>query len=163
MILLMDAFAQFIDYLQKKLQVLPTISDPRNVIVGETLSLLDLPIEAFPRAEILITKLKGNDFIDQRNLNQAFRFTIAGFIRRSGFSVQNISADDMFASMHFGREILKVILDTHNSVISGEKVCDGFLQISGYPEISFEYEMFDEITTCIVSAEAEIMLPDNYL
>jgi hypothetical protein len=159
----MDAFAQFINYLQTKLQEIPTISDPRNVIVGETISLLDLPEEAFPRIEILITKLKGQDFIDQRNLQQGFRFSLAGFLKRTGFNAQNVSSDDMFQSMRFGREILKVVLDTHTAVISGEPICDGFLQISGYPEISFEYEMFDEITTCIVSAEAEVMLPDNYL
>lgn len=157
----MDAFAQFLDYLIKNLKdKCPTLTDPRNIIIGESQSLLDLGHDEFPRAEILITKLKCDGFIDQRSIEQSFRFSIGGFIRRDDF---HVSPDDMYAALHFGREMLKVVMESHEDRIRGNFPCEGFQQINGYPEVFYEYEMFDKITGVILNAEAQVTLPDIYI
>jgi len=160
----MDSFSQFLDYLVKKIQTsVPTISDPLNVIIGESKSLVTMYDDQFPRAELLISKLKFDNFIDQRMMSQSFRFSVAGYIKRHGNHTDDVTPEDMYQAITFGRQVMHAIMDSHNDKIAGVPICDGFQQINGFPEVHFEYEMFDQITAFIVVAEAEIQLIDTYI
>jgi len=156
-----EPLADFLDSLiNKHIEYGTFARNPENIIIGETLTgLVQKSDDYFPRIEILITKLKGDGFIDQRNMNQSFRISQAGYIRRK----ENVTIpQDMFDAIRWGREFLKILYMFHDDRVSGIFPCDGFIQISGYPEVFFEYEMFPKITSVVVEAEAEIQLADNY-
>lgn len=156
----MDSFAEYLDYLVRKLRT--NVTDPRNIIVGETKSLMGLYDESFPRCEILVDKLKFDGFQDQRNLLQSYRFSIAGYIRRHGDHPEDVTLDDMVQLISFARKTFRSVMSAHDDKLAGVPVCTGFQKIDGYPEIHLEFEMFDQISAFLMMAEIEVYLPDNY-
>jgi len=157
-----ESFAQFLHYLLNDIRDnYSYIKDSKNVVIGESLSLLDKPDSDFPRAEILIQKQKYNGWVDQRVLDQSFRFSIGVHIRRVK---DETTEEDMFDALNAGQELMKTIYRMHETVIDkgAGAICDGFIQIAGFPEIYYEYEIFPRTTTIILIAEAEIQLWDTY-
>jgi hypothetical protein len=157
-----ESFAQFLNYILNDIREKSSyIKDADNVIIGESLSMLDKPDSFFPRAELLISKQKYNGWLDQRMLNQSFRFSIGAHLRREH---DNTTEEDMFDALNWGQELMNTIYNMHETAIQDgpNTICDGFIQISGYPEIFCEYELFPRITTVILVAEAEIQLLDTY-
>lgn len=156
-----EPLAQFLDTVLTKYRTLGTFAtNPDNVVIGESkYGLVNLPDTSFPRLEGLITKLKYDGFTDQRIVNQSFRFSIAGHLRRD----QDDTVDaDMFDAISWGRELTQLLFTIHDDVVAGNPPCDGFIQINGYPEVFFEYELFPKITSIILIAEAEVQLTDTY-
>jgi hypothetical protein len=153
------SYAQFMNYLltdiRSKFDLIP---DDKNVVIGESLSLLDKPDSYFPRAELLITKQKYNGWRDQRVLDQSFRFSIGVHLRRAQ---DETTEEDMYTALDLGSELMSLIYDMHRAKIQGVPICDGFIQIGGFPEVFYEYELFPKITTIILLAEAEVQLQDT--
>jgi hypothetical protein len=158
----LEPFSTFMEYLIKDLRAHDTtVTDPQNIVIGESMSLIDKPDSFFPRLEILITKQKYNGWIDQRNLEQAFRFSIAGHFRRDQ---DDVTESDMYKILDWGQSLITLIYRMHDvSVSSGQDaITPGFIQVSGYPEIFAEYELFPRISTTILIAEIEIQLRDTF-
>lgn len=156
-----SSFSQFMNFLVEDIRNGDNIfTDPSNVVIGESLSMLDKPDSYFPRAEMLITKRKYNGWLDQRMLNQSFRFSIGAHIRRKH---DHTTDEDMFDALDLGDQLMQTIYNMHNVAIQKgpETICDGFIQVSGFPEVFAEYELFPRITTVILVAEVEIQLVDT--
>jgi hypothetical protein len=146
-----------------KLRAISEITDPLNVIIGETMSILDLPDTAFPRCELLMDKLKFSGFIDQRMLEQNYRLCVSAYMKRpSSDHAEDVTEQDMYDAITFGRKIMKAFMSANDDKLAGRPVCEGFLQMNGYPTMDIEYEMFAPITGILISAEPEIQLIDTY-
>ena len=158
-----EPFADFLNAVLKKHRVSPGSSfatNSDNIVIGESkYGLVDLPDECFPRIEGLITKLKYDGYTDQRIVDQAFRFSIAGHLRRAQDETTDV---DMWNAIKWGREIVRYLFLLHEDRIAGNLPCDGFIQIGGYPEVFFEYELFPRTTSVILIAEAEVQLVDTF-
>lgn len=155
-----EPFAQFLDYLMNKYTTLGTyVTNPDNIVIGESMSMVTRPDADFPRLEFLISKLKYDGYTDQRVINQTFRFSVGGHLRRAQ---DDTTKEDMFDAIKWGRELVKLMYEIHNDVIAGNFPCDGFIQMSGFPEVFMEYELFPKITSVILVAEAEIQLYDDF-
>lgn len=156
----LEPFAQLMEYIVDKIRTKSTfITNPENVVIGESLSLLDKPDKMFPRAELLIVKDKANGFIDQRQINHSLRISIGGHIKRD----QDLTTpQDMYDAVSFGNEIMNVIYTMHEDNIQGIEICDGFIQVGGFNEIFYEYELFPRTTTVIVIAEVQIETYDTF-
>lgn len=153
-----EPFAQFLDFIVERLKSECTfIKNPENIIIGETVGLDLLSDEDFPRIEILIKKDKGNGYIGQRLMNSALRIDIGCHARREQ---DDYTVEDMYENIRFGTEVKKIIYKLHNAKLSGTHVCDGFQQMSGFPEVFYEHEIAPKISTAIVVTEAEIQLDD---
>jgi len=157
-----EPLAQFMESLRDKLISETTvITDNNNIIIGETGNgLLQLnDTEDFPRIEMLIDGLSYDGFIDQRQQDQSFRYSMAGHLKReSDITTRN----DMYAVVNWGREMIKSMYGLHDDRIAGNSPCDGFIQIGGFAKVKYEYELFPKTTTVIIMAEAEITLLDVY-
>jgi len=156
-----SSFSQFMDFLINDIRANSTyIKDPDNVVIGESLSMLDKPDSYFPRAEALITKRKYNGWLDQRILNQSFRFSIGAHLRREH---DHTTEEDMYDALDWGDELMRSIYNMHEVAIQQgpDAICEGFIQVSGFPEVFAEYELFPRITTVILVAEVEIQLRDT--
>jgi hypothetical protein len=152
--------AQYIRYLMNKMLSRGTfVVKEDNLVIGESVDLIGLPNESFPRMEFLITKIKWDGYIDQRMENQSFRFQINAYIRRENDAVVE---EDMFMAIRWGREIKRIVSMSHIDRIKGNPPCDGFMQMDGFPEVFPEYELITKITTVIFVGEVEICLPDTY-
>lgn len=156
-----EPFAQFLQTLVDKYSQYSTfINNPENIIIGESCNgLISLPDSSFPRLEILIIKLKYDGYTDQRIINQSFRFSIAGHIKRD---YEIVTPQDMFSLIDFGTELTSILFSVHNDVISGISPCDGFIKMGDFPEVFFEHETFPKTSSVILVAEAEIQLIDTY-
>jgi len=157
-----ESFSKFLNFILKDIRENSTIiTNPENVIIGESLSLLDKPDSAYPRVELLISKQKYNGWLDQRILDQSFRFSIGAHLRREH---DDTTEEDMFNALNWGQELMNSLYKLHEVAIQQgpEAICDGFIQMSGYPEIFCEYELFPRTTSVIIVAEAEIQLLDTY-
>ena len=155
-----EPFAQFLDYLITKFTSGCTfVTDPTNIIIGETPDMIGLNDGKFPRLEILIAKLAYGGFLDQRTVQQSFRISIGGHIRRTQ---DTTTSSDMYSLIQFGTELANLVYSAHTDKMNGVPICDGFIQIGGFPELFFEYELFPKISTVLLVAEAEIQLTDIY-
>lgn len=155
-----EPLAQLLNYLITKFKASCTfITDPTNVIIGETPDLIGLPDTKYPRVEVLIRKLAYGGYADQRIVNQGYRIDVGGHIRRAQDAT---TEEDMYTAIRFGTELVNLVYSAHTDKIAGTPVCDGFIQMSGFPEMFFEYELFPKITSVILVAEAEIQLRDIY-
>jgi hypothetical protein len=136
------------------------VNDPTNIVMGESLNgLIHKNDDMFPRLELLITKLKFDGYIDQRNMNQGFRFSVAGHLRRDS---NDTIPQDMWDAVRWGRELVQILFTLNDDRIAGNPPCDGYIQMGGFPEVFFEYELFPKITSVILIAEAEIQLSDTF-
>lgn len=156
-----EPLADFIENLLTKYKNEGTFAtDPSNVVIGESrYGLANKPDSAFPRLELLISKLKYDGFIDQRIVNQSFRISVAGHIRRD---TDDTTSEDMYQAIQWGREMVRLLYTFHTDKIAGTSPCDGFIQIGGFPEVFFEYELFPKVTSVILMAEAEVQLTDIF-
>jgi len=156
-----EPLAEFLETLMEKYINNGTfVNDPTNIVMGESINgLVHLNNDMFPRLELLITKLKFDGFMDQRIINQSFRFSVAGHLKRNEVKT---TPENMWEAVRWGRELTQILFTIHDDVIAGKPPCDGFIQIGGFPEVFFEYEMFPKITSVILFAEAEIQLSDIY-
>jgi len=61
------------------------VTDNANIVIGESKYGLahKNATTYFPRLEALITKLKYDGYTDQRIVDQAFRFSLAGHLKRA--------------------------------------------------------------------------------
>lgn len=136
------------------------VNDPTNIIMGESFrGIAHLDDDKFPRLELLITKLKLDGYIDQRNMNQSFRFKVLGHLRREQ---DETIPQDMWDAVKWGRELLKILYTLNDDRIAGNSPCEGFIQIDGFAEVDIEYELFPKTTSVLLSAEADIQLSDIY-
>lgn len=158
-----EPLEQYLRYIIEKITEKSTwINDPQNIMIGESLSLLDKSDSYFPRAEILITKHKFNGWVDQRNLEQVLRYSIGIHLRREKDDVTN---EDMFDAINCGRQMMSIIMNIHNDIISkgASSIANGLIQMNGFPEIFYEYELFPRITTIILTnIETMFQLPDTF-
>lgn len=152
--------AQYLKYLITKMWDKGTfVTKEENLVIGESVDLLGRPNEDFPRMEFLITKMKWDGYTDQRFENQSFRFQINAYIRRVN---EEVVAQDMYDAIRFGREMKRITSMAHTDRIAGNLPCDGFIQMSGFPEVHPEYELIPQLTTIIFVGEIEVILPDTY-
>jgi len=155
-----EPFADYLNYLITSLVNKTTfVNDPDNVIIGETADVLGKPDDFFPRLETLITKMKDDGYIDQRMMDQSFRFSIMGYIRREE---ENTTSDDMFSLIKFARECKKIVYESNSDRANGDSPCDGFMQVGGFTEVFLEYEQIPKHSAFLLEAEVEIQLADTY-
>ena len=155
-----EPFADFFNYLITNFKNKTTyVTNPDNIIIGETVDIAGKPDTYFPRLEVLVDKLKFDGYIDQEQIKQGFRFTVVGIFRRES---NDVVAQDMFNLMGFARETIKIVNQANTDRRTGETICDGFIQIDGYPEIFMDHEMFPKTSTFVLAAEADIELSDTY-
>jgi len=156
----MEPCEQFLSRLMDKLWSQGTVVKLEdNIVIGETLDLMNKPDSGFPRMELLIEKLKFDGYIDQGIHAQSFRFSVGAHFRRKNMDVV---PEDMFTALRWGREIKAIVASFHNDRAQGILPCEGFVQLDGYPEITFEHELFPKITSVIFFGEANIELNDTY-
>ena len=155
-----EPFAQFFDYLITKFKNEGTIiTNPDNIVIGESLDFIHKDDSYFPRVEFLVSKLKFDGFMDGRNIEQSFRISLGAHLRRA---TDATTPEDMYDGIRLAREITKITYGIHLDKISGVTICDGFIQMGGFSEADIEYEIFPKITSVIYFAEAQIQLRDNY-
>lgn len=150
---------QFLLALETKLQSVSDITLNANVMIGETPSLVDLPNTAYPRMEVLITKDKGDGYNAQRYINFAFRFSIAGYMKRID---DGVSFADMTRLMNFGQRTRNAVFGMLDDKQAGSLTVPGFEKFAGYPETFYEFEIFyeAELMSFILEMEAHFNLKD---
>ena len=155
-----EPFVQFFKYLMDKMFSKGTfVNNPDNMVIGESIDLIGKDDSYFPRMEYLIDKIKWDGYIDQRMQSLSFRFQINAIYRREEDLVKD---EDMFTAVKWATEIKSIISSLHDDVVAGKTICDGFIQMDGFPEAFIKYELFPKTTTVIFVAEAEIQLIDTY-
>ena len=154
-----SSFGVYLKALEAKLKTSVLIADPDNVVMGDSRDILALPDTAFPRLEVLITKVKTNGYFSQRQQMFAFRYTIAGYIRRT---VDEVDFDDMVTLMDWGRQVVALNYSFLDDKQAGSSPCTGFLKMGDYPETFYDFELVDRISTfLIIDMEAQIQLSDT--
>jgi hypothetical protein len=152
---------QFLIKLLAKLRTCTYITSSANVIVGEMLEHSQLDNTMFPRLEILIAKSKENDYIDQRQIESEFRFSIAGWVRREKFN-NLVTEDDTFYLLDFAYEVKRLVKSFNSDKVNGIIVCDGFTQVSAFAELFYEHEIIEKLDSFILMHGIEFTLPDTY-
>lgn len=155
-----EPFADFMDYLITNLNSKSTFAtNSDNIIIGETINLAERESDFFPRVELLIKKMKDDGYVDQRIVDQSFRFTAIGHIHRAA---DDTTKEDMFTLIRFARETKSIIYGANTDRRLGNTICDGFKQIGGFTEIDMDFEMFPYISSFLIEGEAEIELEDVF-
>lgn len=155
-----EPLADFLNYLITNFKSKKTIvTDNDNIVIGEIAGIESKKDTFFPRLEILVNKLKMDGYLDQRNMEQSFRFTVVGFIKRDDDSVTD---SDMFDLVKFARETIKIIHQANTDRRNGVTVCDGFQQIDGFTEVHLVYEEIPKMSTFVLEGDANIQLEDTF-
>lgn len=155
-----EPFAQFMDSLEEKLTGCSFIDNSENVIVGETYDFFSLGVDDYPRLEILIDKDKGDGYYTQVGMEQSFRASVAGYLLREEEDTQKI---DMYNLITFGHECRRLIYQLNIDKETGDAPCDGFIQIAGFSEIFYEYELgIPKVSSFIFVFESNNGLPYDY-
>jgi hypothetical protein len=152
--------AEFLTYLVSNLKSKKTIvTSNDNIFIGEKANIQMLSDSDFPRLEIVIKKLNGGGYVDQGNIDEGFRVTIVGFIKRDS---DDTTDQDMYDIINFARETKKIVYQANSDRGAGTTVCEGFEQISGFSEIFVGYEMAPRTSAFVFEFEAEILLRDTF-
>ncbi len=156
-----EPLADFIEALMNKYQENTTfVNNPENIVIGESITgFAEMHDDKFPRIELLIDKLKYNGFIDQRQQDQSFRFSVGAHLRREQ---EETTREDMYTAIRWGRELIRDLFLLHEDRSTGNPPCEGFIQIEGYPEIDYEYELIPKISSVLLVGAAEITLLDTF-
>ena len=155
-----EPLAQFLDFMICKFIDNATFAtDPSNIVVGETRDTLGLSDSKLPRLELLITKSKNNGYIDQRQVDKSYRFSVGGHLRREQ---EETTPEDMWEAVRWGTELESSFYSLNDDKIAGKSPCDGFIQVGGFCEVYYEYELFPKITSILMVAEIEVQLTDTY-
>ncbi|MFA5395882.1 MAG: hypothetical protein WC346_07745 [Methanogenium sp.] len=156
----MAALDELLEAVDLKLKTCSFIQDTTNVLFGEEPILSGLGDEKLPRLETVITKLKCDGYVDQRNLKWTLRLGTAVYFRTDN---ENYTASlvEMKTAVIYGKEIADKYFSFLDERQAGNPPCNGFEQIGDYPEIFFEKELIPHTMAAIVHIEIELLLPDT--
>lgn len=156
----MSTERQIFEALVTKLANSSYVTDTNNIIIGESLDHSQLNESFFPRLEVLAIKSKEDDYIDQRQISQEFRFSVCGWVRRDRFN-NLITKDDMYYLMDFLDDTRKLIKSFNTDRINGIFVCDGFEKVSGYGESFYDFEIIEKLDSFTLIQAIEFTVADG--
>lgn len=154
----MSQIGDYLTALETKLKTCTVITNPALVLIGESDDILGLQDDQFPRLEVLISKDKQEGYSSQRKIDYAFRYSIAGYSRRS---VDAVSLADMVGIMNFGTEVRKLNYSFLDDKQAGSPPCAGFLMMGEFSETYYEFELFPRTNAFILEIEAKLELSDT--
>ena len=152
-----DSIVTMLKAVQTKLRTASLILDPANVILGEKdpHSLEAFDDDQYPRLETLITKLRINDYPDQKTLDQDFRISTAGYLRRAE---HEFTEQDMYDIMNFGTEVTSLLFSFNDDALAGFPPTDGFLFVGGFSDLFMEPEFITKTAAFIIEVEFKLNL-----
>lgn len=156
----MSAFSDFFTALNTKYASSSYVTDTDNIVFGESVDVMSLGEDSFPRLETLVIKAKCNGYADQRNLEWALRFGTAGFIKVDN-DTPHLTLSELSQITNFGVETVSLVYQLLDDKQSGSLVLDSFEKFGEYPEIFIEKELFPNTVAFLFAHEAHFLLPDT--
>ena len=150
---------EYFKAIEAKLQDNSTVATTdSNIIIGETIDLLGLNDDKFPRIENSIEIIKGAGYAAQRDIDFIVRHHVVGYIRRD---TDSYDFDDLVELCNFGIETRTFIYGMLDDKQNGNSPCNGFLKFEGFPLIYYDFELIPKISVFIIEVEAHIRLTDT--
>jgi len=147
--------------IQAKLATGSYVTNPNNIKMGESPSILDLVTSDgsnFPRFELLIEKDKSNGYLSQRQKEFSFRLSLAGYMQRDS---DEVSFSDMVNLTNFGVETRSLIFSFLDDKQAGNSPCTGFSRMGEFDECFYEFEIFPKISAFAFPFEIILILTDT--
>lgn len=154
----MSSLGTLLTSIDTKLKTVSEITNPDNVIIGETIDIFSKNETFFPRLEILIDKDKFDGSVGQRGVDHSYRFTIGGFLRRDR---HDVNLTQMLNLVQFGENVVSKIVSFKDDRIHGNPPVPGFLTVSNFTEIWYEFELVEKISTFVTAFSIDVNTTDT--
>ena len=156
-----DPVQEFMEYIQEtKLKTLPFITNPDNVIIGETGQIddfLNYDVDDYPRIETLFDKQKGDGYVDQTSSDESSRFSYAGYFYYPEEADALPNDQRMYNLVNYANRTLEALRSVNRDKIDGTAPrC--FIQVGAFYTIDYEYEFIDGVDSFLIALDYKLNL-----